>query len=358
MDITSPISGLGMSVKRTNCVVKIDGADISSALFPYLIKLSVSDKAGISSDTASIDLDDSSGDILLPPEKAKIEILLGSDLNGSSVVFKGVVDSVKSKGSRSSGRTLTISAKGYDEHGKAKQQRRKHWDNAPLSTVMADAGKLAGIANVIVDPDLGKLVRKYWAMQGESFIHFGQRIAKEIGATFKVADTTAIMAQRNGGKSASGLALPSIRAAWGENLISWEIEPFAGRGRFKKTKARWYDRKAAEWKEESLEIEDDDVEAEYSDRYTAADQDEAKAATKSRKADVDRSKGGGTVTIDGTAAAQPEANLILVGARDGIDGEYRIDTVDHDYDRSSGWTTNNSVKQPQGSAGKDSRAKK
>ena len=37
--------------------------------------------------------------------------------------FRGVVDEVRSSGSRSAGRVLSISGKGFDAQGKAKQQR-------------------------------------------------------------------------------------------------------------------------------------------------------------------------------------------------------------------------------------------
>jgi phage protein D len=69
----------------------------------------------------------------------------------------------------------------------------------------------------------------------------------------------------------------------------------------------------------------------------------------------DRNKGEGSVVIDGDSGATPEGLCIVVGARPGIDGAYRIDTVDHELSRDSGFTTTLSLKQPQGSAGTDTR---
>ena len=55
------------------------------------------------------------------------------------------------------------------------------------------------------------------------------------------------------------------------------------------------------------------------------------------------------------AASRRRLRVMLLGARPGIDGLYRIDTVDHELSRSDGFTTSLSLKQPQGDAGKDSR---
>lgn len=342
-------------VRQTVCVVRVDGQDVSSSILPRLISLSVTDKAGTSSDTVSINLDDAGGIILLPRDGASIEVLLGDKADGIASVFRGIVDEVKSSGSRSSGLTLSISGKGVDTKGKAKEPKEKHWDDKPLGDVFAEAAKAAGIGSAKVDQELAQIKRPYWSMQNESFLHWAERTAREVGGTFKVADDTAILAKRNGGTAPGGAALPTVNATYGDNLISWDIAPILGRPRYKKAKARWYDPKTAEWKVEEVEIEDKDAQAEFTSRYSHGDQDEAKNNTESRKADSERGKGGGSITIDGNADAQPEGEVILSGARPGIDGTYRIDTVAHDFSRGSGWATRLEVKQPQGAAGVDSR---
>src|SRR5690606_1419994 len=123
------------TIRKTSCIVMVDGQDISSALMPRLINLSITDKAGSSSDTVRIELDDKDGEILLPSEGATISVSLGSDNTGPAVVFRGVVDEVRSSGDRSSGRVLSISGKGFDAQGKPKQPQEKHWDDKPLGDV-------------------------------------------------------------------------------------------------------------------------------------------------------------------------------------------------------------------------------
>ncbi|WP_336801820.1 phage late control D family protein [Kaistia sp. MMO-174] len=336
---------------QTFCVITIDGQDVSSNVLPRLLNLSVVDKAGSSSDTCSIELDDTGGVLLLPRTGAAIEVSLGAA--GVSTVFTGTVDEVQSQGS-GSGITLTVSAKGFDSQSKAKQPQRKHWDEKSLGDVLSEAGQLAGIGDVQVAGALASLTRRYWAMQNESFLHFGERIAREVGGTFKIAGSRAILAERNGGTSASGAALPAVVAAWGDNLISWDISPVLGRPRFKEARVRHYDAKAGKYVYETEQVEDPDAKAILTDRFDAADADQAKAKAKAHKTSADREKGGGTIVMNGTTTPQPEATVTLVGARPGIDGTYRIETVTHQFD-GNGWTTRLEVKQPQGSAGKDRR---
>lgn len=344
-----------MTVRRTICIVTVDGQDVSSNIVPRLINLSVTDKAGTSSDTVNITLNDEGGNIILPDDGASIEVQLGDEQGGVATVFRGVVDEVRSTGSRSPGITLTISGKGFDTKGKPKEPKSKHWDDMSLGDVFSDAAQMAGIGSARVDQELASIQRPYWAMQNESFIHWAERIAREVGGTFKVIDDEAILAKRNGGQSLSGTALSAVRAVYGDNLISWDLAPILGRPRYKKARARWYDTSTAEWKIRDVQIEDQDAEAEFTSRYPVADDGEAEKTSESRKIDSERGKGGGSVTIDGTADPQPEGTVVVVGARPGIDGTYRIDTVNQNFSRSSGWTTRLDVKQPQGEAGQDSR---
>ena len=342
---------------KTVCVIKIDGQDVSSDVMPYLMNLSITDKAGFSSDECSIELDDRGGVLAFPRDGAAIEVYMG-DRNGVRLAFRGTVDEVKTKGDRDGGTVLTVSSKGFDTKGKAKEQRQKHWDDKTLSDVMSEAGRAAGLDSVQVSPALAGITRKYWAMQNESFIHFGERLAREVGGTFKISGGKAIIAERNGGKSASGADLPTISATRGVNLLGWDINPVLGRPRYAETKSRYYDAKAAKWVYRTEQIEDPDAKATFVDRYSAADELEASIRALSFKKESERSKGAGTISIDGNVDAQPEANVILANARPGADGTYRIDGVQHEFNRSSGWTTRLDVKQPQGEAGKDSRTSK
>jgi phage protein D len=335
--------------------VMADGVDISATLVPILISLKVQDTAGTVTDSAEITIDDTNGRIAFPRDGARMTVDLGWRSSGLGRVFEGTVTDVRSNGARDAGRRMTILAKGADMKGKAKQGQEKHWDRKTLGAVMTEAAGLADLG-MIVDPSLTQIERKYWSMNAESFMHFGYRIAREVGATFKIVGRTAVMARRNAGLSASGRMLGTVTAAWGDNLIAWEISPVVARPRFKAVRARWFDMDQAMWRDEAEDVDDAGALAKAVIRFTKAGADEARRSAGSGKLESERQKGGGTVRITGNVLAQPEGICVIAGARPGVDGTYRVDTVVHELSRPSGFTTTLHVKHPGGGAGRDGRA--
>ncbi|MDP1642707.1 MAG: contractile injection system protein, VgrG/Pvc8 family [Phenylobacterium sp.] len=334
--------------------VMVDGRDISPQIFPRLQRMSVRDASGQVADTAEVELDDRGGSILLPRAGVAIEIRMG-DRFGLGLVFAGVVDSVRSRGDRSGGRILAISAKGADVLGRAKQLQERHFDNVTIGEALRLAGQAAGIAEIRIDPDLDQISREYLAMEGESFLAFGQRLAREIGGTFKVSGSRALLVKRNGGTTASGRSMGAVPAKGGENLFAWDIAPFVSRPRHGRATARHYDPDQARLEQSSVEIDDDTTSAELFVRYPAADGDAARDQAAAAAAEVERAGGVGTVTIDGDLRAKPGAICQVRNTRPGIDGDYLIDAVEHAIDRASGMTTRIELGRPQNGAGIDAR---
>ncbi len=337
--------------------IYIEGSDVSSGFVSVVTSITVKDSAGQSADTANIDLDNSNSQISFPRVGVKMAIGLGWEGTAPILLFEGLVDEVRSTGGRGQGRMMSISAKSADTRGKLKEPKEEHKDRSSLGDVASAWGKDAGLNEVKVHPDLAKIERPYWSMENESFLQWGARVAKEVGATFKVMGERAVMTPRSSGKSASGKGLPKIRAEWGRNLISWSISPILSRPAFKKFEARYYDPKEAKWRRETFEAKEvsEGIEASSTLRFVRADKETAKAESESYGNESDREKGGGSVTIDGDPTAQAEAECELIGTDPGVDGTYRIETATHNYTRSGGYTTDLDLKQPKGDAGKDNR---
>jgi uncharacterized protein len=329
--------------KRAAFMVTVAGTNITTTLMPVLISLTVSDKVGTHSDTASLEIDDTDGRIILPQIGATVVVALGWEGEGVRVVFTGTVDEVRSSCSRVSGRTLSITAKGMDTTGKPKEGQQRHFDDSTVEDILTRAGKTAGVTEVDIDPSLASISRKYFEMRDESFIHMGERLAREIGGNFRIQGTRAIMSKRGGTYTAA------VIAAWGRNLHGWDISPALGRGQYSQVRARWYDPKKAEWQEteEGTALA---VDARHDHRYAKSDEGEATQQTASDRATSERDAGEGSVTIEGDTAAIPDGLCIVTGARPGVDGPWRIESVTHSYSRGGGFVTQLSLKQP-GSGG-------
>ena len=203
---------------------------------------------------------------------------------------------------------------------------------------------------------MSSIERDYWHLD-ESFYAWGTRIAREIGATFKVSGKKAVFVARGSDKSASGQELGSVDAVYGRNIIHWDLTPVYSRFEYKTHKVRWYDKKEAKYKEESVDVGDasDGAQADLTQRFKASDKDQAKRQAQSNKDEADRDKGGGTIGLDGEPRARAQAACNVSGLRDGIDGKYKITNATHTYSRGGGYTTDCELEQPSGDAGKDDR---
>ncbi len=318
--------------KRAVFTVTVDGGDVTANLSPYLLDLTVTLNDGDEGDTASLSLDDSGGQIAMPRVGKPIAIALGWSGVGQRVVFTGTVDETRSAGDRSGGRLLRVSAKGFDAGGKAKEAQRRHWDDATVRQILADAGAAAGITDVRIDPGLAGIRIAYWAMSDESFLHMGRRLARRIGGNFRVQGQQAVMARR------SARYGHVVTARHGENLHGWDIAPILSRQIYGKVRARFYDRVAGKW--DQVEVETGlsgkavlTLSPPADSREDAQRQAEAQAEASKRAA------GGGSVTVEGDPDAVPDCICALAGARPGIDGPYRVTGVTHSLSKGAGFVT-------------------
>ena len=325
-----------MSVTRSSYLINIGGVNVTSAFSPILISLSVTDKVGTHSDTASITVDDIGGRIRLPRTGDPVLIFITG-----TQVFKGTVDEVKASGSRSSGRTVTVTAKGLDTTKKAKEPQQRHFDEDTIQGMLDKAAKEADVKTVEIKGSLGKIKRKYAEMRDESFLAFGERLAREVGGNFKITGDTATMTPRSSGGEGS------VTATFGVNIHSYSISPKLGRPRFKATKARWYDKAKAEWRDTVKTTKITDATATIVHRFVLSDEDETSQRTDSDKASTERDAGEGTVTIELNTAAKPDGSCVVVVGKVGVDGTYKIDSVKHSIGRGGGGTTTLALKQPE-----------
>ncbi|WP_236611778.1 hypothetical protein [Aeromonas molluscorum] len=96
--ITNPLDALRQGHPIPAYQVLVDGNDISAAIRPRLMSMSITDNRGFSADTIEITLDDSDGKLDMPRRGATLRALIG--WQGSALVDKGTykIDEVEHGG--------------------------------------------------------------------------------------------------------------------------------------------------------------------------------------------------------------------------------------------------------------------
>lgn len=332
--------------------VFVDGVDVTRHMNPYLEDLSVEDKDGMVTDTAELTFSDADGQLLMPNPGGSVLIAIQG-----IEVFEGVIDEVRSRCTRTTGRQVSVSAKGFDSFSKPKEVLTFHKDKTTFGEFLTEAARRAGVS-ITIDPRFAGLQREWWAAYNESFLHLGTRLAMELGATFKIQGGKAVFAARGTGQNANGATMPTVSGAWGQNLLAWDIAPLLGRPRFSAARSRYFDREEGRWIERSTTINPGNfgpAGAEAVNRAPKADGDHADNVNTATAEESERGRGEGTAVIMIEPAARVEGSFLLIGARPGVDGSYRITGVRHSLARGEGSTTAVELKQPAGDAGVDSR---
>lgn len=334
-------------INRSLYQISIGGTDVSDRIAPWLLQVSVTDKAGMTSDTATVSLDDRSGQFVIPKKGEAMTVDLGTVESGRVRRFTGVVDTVRSQGDRGGGMRLEITGKGMDTTSGIKDPQDAHKDDATLKDAAAEFAKAGGLSSIEVHPSLASIHRPYWAMDGESIIAWGQRVAREVGGTFKIVGDKGVIVPRSAGVSASGKALSTIYVERGKNLITWDIAPDTARPQYDKVVASYYDTKAAKRVEREIEVANSSGSGRKQRvKFDRADEGESDKAGDAEGKDIERDKGGGRVDIIGNPNALAEADCVVSGIRPGVDGTYTIDSVTDTLNRSRGYVTSLDLVKP------------
>jgi phage protein D len=326
--------------------VVVGGEDVTAKINERLLSLTIIDKLG-GMDECHLELDDREGRIRLPAGPDEISVELGWPNEGSFTAFKGKTADLWSAGQKHGGRTLTISAMGADLQKDTKAPMQ--WslgdgqEDVKIGDAMKKAGELAGV-NIKVSPDLAKLARKFWMGNNESFMAFAQRIAGEVGGSFKISGSQATLTKAGSFANADGEPLFEVSAKAGKNLLAWRICPQDARPQWGGTGHTFFNPVLAKWEKVTSAIKGGGLpgwaaSAMFTGLGALADKDVAQ-----QQADGDRTislgmRGTGWVALDGEPRAVAGGKIMIIGARPGVDGDYHMDEVEHRMDAQTGFTT-------------------
>ncbi|MFL9560729.1 contractile injection system protein, VgrG/Pvc8 family [Acinetobacter baumannii] len=186
--------------------LEVDGNDISPLVVDRLISLSIKDNRGLVVDSVDIDLDDSDGQLEIPPEGAIIQVWIGWSNTGLVNKGKYKVESVTHRGAPD---VLSISAFSNDVSEGLKQKRERSFSNKTIQVIFETVGAEYAL-KTIVHNTLANRVISYIA-QNESDANLITRIADEYDAIATVKNGHLILLPRGTSQTVSGLPLPTAQ---------------------------------------------------------------------------------------------------------------------------------------------------
>lgn len=313
-------------------VVIVDGKDISAAIRPRLISLSLTEKRGGEADQLDLVLDDSQGDLAIPKEGAIISLSLGWAQGRN--VSKGLVAKGRFKvdeaGHSGPPDIITISARSADLQGDFRVRKERSWRSTTIGTVVGQIAADNGLEPRVAS-DLAAIAVDLVEQDGKSDMALVRELGKKYDAVATVKDRKLVFARVGAGVTSSGLAIPAlaITRALGDRHDYRRAE----RDKYDGAEARWHDKGAAKRKTEKAGAKGTGASPKRLKRIYATQAD-AKAAAAAEANRIRRGSAELTLSLAlGDAGIYPERRAAVSGFKAEIDAQkWLISEVTHSVD--------------------------
>jgi phage protein D len=332
----------GMTRALTNIPdwrVTLDGTDLTGRMRPRLVSLAISEKRGEEADQLDIVLDDADGLLAIPPEGARLLVMLGwkqgADVS-PGLVHKGSfkVDDVTHSGPPDQ---IRIRARAADFTSAIRNRREQSWANTTLGAVLQDIAARNTLA-LRIAPDLAAMALAALHQSRESDTAFLRRLGRENDAVATIKTGTLIFARKGAGTTSTGQPLPTLaltrRSGDGH---TWQRQTRDGQAG---VTAHWHDRKAA--RRQSITVgRPGGGKAAKTLRKVYPDEASAQRAAKAEHTRLKRAP----ATLDirlalGRPDAIPETRVTVTGFKPEIDATpWLITETTHRLDNAGGFIT-------------------
>lgn len=308
-----------------------DGKDITALINDRLLLLRTSDKPGMESDEFELRIDDRAQAVTLPSRGAKIEVFLGYSAQAMARLGSYTVDEVEVTGPPD---TITLRGKASDMRGSGKTTRSGSWEEVALAKIVSDVAARNGWEpGCTVQTRVPRVDQR-----NESDFNFITRLAKQYDCTAKVANGKLVVLPRQGGQSASGKAIGTVTISRAD--VSRYSFRLGDRSTQRAVKTQHQDK--ATGKLNVVELGNDDaptgLPGVHTDRHIYPNKSAAEQAAKARLAAFNRSTAAVRLEIVGRTDLFAERTVNAQGFKNGLDGEYLVDSVEQVF-TASGWTT-------------------
>lgn len=182
------------------------GGKALTVLDEKLISLELTDNRGFNADELTISVDDSQGDIALPPRGAELSISLG--WQGEPLIYKGIyiVDEVSHSGPPD---RIDITARSADFRDEFNVKREVSWHDVTVERIVSAIAHRYKLKPIISEQLMSAEIDHADQTQ-ESDMSFLTRMADILGAIATVKNGCLLFILSGGGVSANGKVLPEF----------------------------------------------------------------------------------------------------------------------------------------------------
>lgn len=193
-------------------MLKQDNEDITQDFSDRLISLTMTDNRGFEADQLDIELDDTDGQIAMPPRGATLTLWLG--WQGSALIKKGTftVDEIEHRGAPD---TLTIRGRSADFRGSLNSRREQSWHDTTLGQIVETIAARNKLTASVADA-LKAVAVPHIDQSQESDAVFLSRLADRNGASVSVKAGKLLFLKAGSGKTASGKPIPQMTLERGD----------------------------------------------------------------------------------------------------------------------------------------------
>lgn len=329
--------GTGAALDKTPAVffsISANGVDVTDRFRGAAIAMTITDGEGLKADTLQITLDDPDGSVVAPTTGAILNPVGGyEDETRDFGLF--VVDNVGYTGWP---QQILINAKSLAAKSLAKQREPKAYTTKDFPTygdIFAAIAKSIGMPLHMAEA-LKALANPYEAQSEEDGLEFLTRLGEKINAAVAVKSLKLVVVEKGAGRSAGGGSLDHIIAAYGVNLISYNVSE-KDEPKHEEVEATYYDR--GKNSRESVSVATGMDGPKYLLRAPFQERDEAERAAKAKAKELVRAQADGTFVIDGSPFAQAEAYASVSGCRPRVDGLWRVKSATHSFSATGPYTT-------------------
>lgn len=328
------------------CRIEVDGIDITTNLIPAgfgsplagggvaipngfggdcpLLSITFTDNEGGKSDSVTFDIDNRERH-RAPKKGSTVKLWLGyvGDLH--------YCGSFKTTSWTKSGRPLkmSITAESVDMTKGIKGPKSRSYHKKKVKEIVEQVSKKHGL-KAQVSPGVADMEIGHIDQSSESDLNFLTRLAKRVGAKFKIADGNVLF--RVPGEMPGGGAVPGV--VFREvGITDWSASG-AERGSYNSVSAAWLNPKTGEREWENEGEGEADGKPRYRDRKLYKTQEEARRAAKSQLADQKRGKVTVTINMPGDLSIFAGMKSTVALDDEDVDGAYIVKTGTHTLDDS------------------------